>query len=129
MSDDALVRELQGKSDAAYCDYIARMRRQECLGHEAKMKCGAFGEAELLAHTKAVEQLGRHRAYADAIEMVRARILADGERIRRIPREPTQAMLLAATDYLPGKFGKMQWASIWRAMYDAALADADKGKT
>jgi len=53
------------QSDNAYCDFIAQMRKPECLGYEQKLKDGTFGKAELDAHTKAGELLGRHRAFAE----------------------------------------------------------------
>jgi hypothetical protein len=63
----ALGVELRGFSNNAYCDYIAQMKRDKCLGLEAKLKSGTFGKAELEAHTRAGELLGRHRAFAEAL--------------------------------------------------------------
>lgn len=62
----ALIKILEGLSDRAYCDYIAKMRTNECLGWEEKVRTSKFGQAELNAHTKAGELLGRHRAFAEA---------------------------------------------------------------
>jgi hypothetical protein len=59
-------RTLQGRADGAYCNYIRQLQQPECLGHEYKLAHGQFGEAELKAHCKAAEQLGAHRAFADA---------------------------------------------------------------
>lgn len=61
-----LIKILEGLSDRAYCDYIAKMRTNECLGWEEKVRTSKFGQAELNAHTKAGELLGRHRAFAEA---------------------------------------------------------------
>lgn len=58
--------ELEGLADRAYCQYIEQMRRPECLAWEQKVKDRRFGEAELNAHTKAGEFLGRHRAFSEA---------------------------------------------------------------
>ena len=63
---ERLSAEFKQLADTAYCDYIAQMRRPECLGWEAKIKSGKFGERELNAHTYAGQLLGKHRAYADA---------------------------------------------------------------
>ena len=71
--DDGTLAKLQAMSDRAYCQYIEQLRRNECLGWEQKVKSGRFGEAELLAHTRAAEFLGRHRALAEAAAMLRAR--------------------------------------------------------
>lgn len=71
--DDGVVAQLQAMSDRAYCQYIEQLRRSECLGWEQKAKTGRFGEAELLAHTRAAELLGRHRSLAEAASMLRAR--------------------------------------------------------
>lgn len=58
---------LREARDRAYCDYVDRLRRPECLGYEQKLKEGSFGKAELDAHTRAGELLGRHRAFAEAL--------------------------------------------------------------
>lgn len=58
--------EFKAKSENAYCDYIAQMRRDPCLGWEIKTQTGRFGKNELDAHIKAAEQLGRHHAFAEA---------------------------------------------------------------
>ena len=65
------VGRLQARADNAYIEYIARLRRDECLGWEIKAKRGKFGEPELKAHTAAAEMLGRHRALSEAAEMLR----------------------------------------------------------
>ena len=69
---------LQARADNAYCDYIGLCRRDECLGWEAKVEKGAFGEAELKAHKAAAEKLGWHRALQEAANIIGQR-LADGE--------------------------------------------------
>jgi len=62
----ALISHLQALGDRAYCDYIAKMKTNECLGWEEKVRTKKFGQAELTAHTKAGELLGRHKAFAEA---------------------------------------------------------------
>ncbi|MGB5807790.1 hypothetical protein [Castellaniella sp.] len=62
--------ELRSRADAAYSAYIQQMRSRECLGWERKVKTGKFGEAELKAHTKAGEFLGRHRAFSECADML-----------------------------------------------------------
>lgn len=61
-----LIKTLQGLSDRAYCDYITKMRSDACLGWEAKVQTQRFGKAEIEAHTKAGELLGRHKAFSEA---------------------------------------------------------------
>lgn len=68
-----LLEGLKAKADNAYCDYIAQMRRSECLGFEQKLKEGKFGNKELEAHTRAGELLGKHRAYAAALATLEGR--------------------------------------------------------
>jgi len=68
---DALVGRLQARADNAYCAYIDRLRRDECLGWEIKAERGLFREPELKAHTAASEMLGRHRALSEAAALVR----------------------------------------------------------
>lgn len=74
---DAKVEEIAQKSDNAYCDYVAQMRKPECLGYEQKLKDGTFGKAELDAHTRAGELLGRHRAFAEVAAILRPYFPAD----------------------------------------------------
>jgi hypothetical protein len=77
---EQLRSSLQGQSDAAYIRYVETLRRDECLGWEAKVKGRKFGEPELKAHTLAAELLGMHRAFAAAVADVRAAIAkATGE--------------------------------------------------
>lgn len=64
------VGKLQILSDNAYIDYIGLCRRDECLGWEAKVEKGIFGEAELKAHKDAAERLGKHRAMQEAANML-----------------------------------------------------------
>ncbi len=65
-----LLDRLQARADNAYCDYIGLCRRDECLGWEAKIEHGEFGEAELKAHAAAAEKLGRHRALQEAANLL-----------------------------------------------------------
>lgn len=66
------LEELKGLADRAYCLYIENLRTPECLGWEHKVKTGKFGDMELKAHTKAAEFLGRHRAFSEAADAIRA---------------------------------------------------------
>lgn len=68
---ESVVSGLRGRADSAYCDYIRKMQTTDCLGWEAKVKAGAFGEAQLNAHGGARELLGRHRAFVIAEALVR----------------------------------------------------------
>lgn len=65
-----VLERMQAMADNAYCDYIGQLRRDECLGWEAKVERGKFGEAELKAHCAAAEKLGRHRALHEAANML-----------------------------------------------------------
>lgn len=81
---EALRATLQGKSDAAYIRYIETLRRDECLGWEAKVHSRKFGEPELKAHTMAAEFLGQHRAFAAALADVRASLAAHPQTAERV---------------------------------------------
>jgi hypothetical protein len=68
---ERLPNELRGIADNAYCDYIAQMKRDLCLGWEQKVKEGVFGKAEIDAHIEAAVQLGRHYGLAEAARDLR----------------------------------------------------------
>lgn len=63
-------QELRNAADRAYCLYIEKMRTNECLGWEEKVRTRRFGQRELEAHTKAGVFLGMHRALSKAAEVV-----------------------------------------------------------
>jgi len=65
-----LIERLQTRADNAYVDYIGWCRRDECLGWEAKVEKGVFGLAELEAHKKSAEALGRHRALQEIANLL-----------------------------------------------------------
>lgn len=66
----SLQDELRELSRRAYCEYIAQCQREESRGFERKLKDGEFGKAELDAHMRAGELLGRHRAFAEATNLL-----------------------------------------------------------
>ncbi len=65
-----LGNQLQARADNAYTEYIELCRRYECLGWEAKVEKGIFGDTELKAHKDAAEKLGRHRALQEAAHLL-----------------------------------------------------------
>ena len=65
-----LLGRLVALRDNAYLSYIESCRVTECLGEEAKIERCEFGAAELKAHRKAADWLGKHRAYARCVEML-----------------------------------------------------------
>ena len=65
-----LIERLQARADNAYVDYINWCRRDECLGWEAKIEKGVLGLAELEAHKRAAEALGRHRALQEVANLL-----------------------------------------------------------
>lgn len=68
------VDALRKEADRAYCRFLDKMSSRECLGEEAKLQTGGFGQAELNAHRDARELLGVHKGIHRAI-----RALTDGE--------------------------------------------------
>lgn len=66
-----LLSHMKARASNTYCQYIDMMSRDECLGWEAKVKCGEFKKVELDAHSAAAQMLGKHRAFSDAVEMLR----------------------------------------------------------
>lgn len=67
-----LVRQMQAFADRQYCLGIEMLKRQECLGWEAKVKAGKFGQAHLDAHVQAGRHFGAHFGIYEAIEAARA---------------------------------------------------------
>jgi len=66
------ARELQAKSDDAYIRYVEQLRQDACLGEEAKIKSGMFKQANLDAHRRAAELIGKHKAFSEAAAALRA---------------------------------------------------------
>ena len=66
----ALIDRLRARADNAYHQYIGQSGVAECLGWEVKVEKGEFGWAELEAHTKRGELLGRHRALHEAATLI-----------------------------------------------------------
>lgn len=83
----ALISHLQALGDRAYCDYIAKMKTNECLGWEEKVRTKKFGQAELTAHTKAGELLGKHRAFAEAVAALTTAAAVPAEGVVMVPVE------------------------------------------
>lgn len=67
---EKLLEDLKKKSDEAYIDMLHQARKKECLGVDAKLKSGEFGDAELNAHIKCGELFGRHVAFSQARNMI-----------------------------------------------------------
>lgn len=74
MNTSNLLVQLQVRANSAYLDYIRLCRRDKALGWEIKVEKGLFGGAELKAHKDAAEQLGRHRALSEVINLLRDEI-------------------------------------------------------
>ncbi len=65
-----ITEVLKSRSDNAYCDFIAQMRRDECLGLEEKVRTGKFEHEELKAHCAGHNLLGRHQAFTEALVLI-----------------------------------------------------------
>ena len=78
-----LLERMRARADNAYCAYIGVLRQDECLGWEIKVERGKFGKAEIEAHCKANEMLGRHRALHEAAEMLQEFLRSNCAVIRR----------------------------------------------
>lgn len=90
-----LLNDLKKKSDEAYIDMIHQARKKECLGLDAKLKCGEFGEAELNAHIKCGELLGRHVALSEARNMIFNEIHIKESTPEQIPDWPAPEGVIA----------------------------------
>ena len=73
---EAMADQLHQRGDDAYCAYVRQMSTTSCLGWEAKIAAGKFGDLELGAHTFGGNLHGQHRAYRDAERVVRAALAA-----------------------------------------------------
>lgn len=67
---DEIIVKLKKQSDMAYIEYLNQLKRNECLGWEAKVKKGTFGQAEYEAHNTANVEFGRHQAFNEVIRML-----------------------------------------------------------
>lgn len=70
-TDTSLVSALQGRADAAYCTYLRLLSDTPCLGVEQKLLTGKFTTTNLEAHCKANQQLGMHKAFIEAINLMK----------------------------------------------------------
>lgn len=71
LSRNELADKLSAKADRAYCEMIDQSLRVECLGWEAKVKSGQFGQTEYEAHKRVGGLYGQHIAYVEAAKLVR----------------------------------------------------------
>lgn len=103
---ESLVLRLQARADHAYGEYIERLRRDECLGWEAKVKRGVFGQPEMQAHKDAERMLGRHMGLTEAAQLLRDVLMVSEWRpIETAPRTG-QSLLL----------GRFNDAGEWRTL-------------
>lgn len=79
MAGDEIIKQLQGMAGDAYSRYIRQLRDDHCKGAEYKLDNNKFGVAELAAHNKAYEFLGRHRAFSEAADLLKRVQPANGE--------------------------------------------------
>ena len=61
------------RASSAYMQFVTLAAKHECAGEEFRLSSGRFTLQELNAHRDASEQLGRHRAFAEIAEVIRAR--------------------------------------------------------
>lgn len=73
---DALLKALELLRDGAYLTYIKISQTDLCKGADWYLENGKFTRERLNAHTSAHEWLGKHRAYAQVLEMVNGRAAA-----------------------------------------------------
>jgi len=71
-----LVDTFQTGYDSEYCAYAEYLRKDVCLGEEAKMAAGKFGKKELEARIYAAELYGKSLAYAVCAKRLKAAIAA-----------------------------------------------------
>jgi hypothetical protein len=69
--DDGADEYLRQASEGAYLSYIEKAKSTPCCGWEQKIKSGQFGQAEMDAHAKMNQLLGKHQAYADVRKALR----------------------------------------------------------
>lgn len=81
MAEIAQFRKaLIAHADNEYLLGVQQLRRDECLGLEAKVSSGKFGDAEYKAHQKASRHMGAHFGIYDAIRQADAVIAAAGSK-------------------------------------------------
>lgn len=73
------AKDINAMADRAYCDSLDAARRTECLGWEAKVRCGQFGKPEMEAHKKSDELMGRHIGFRRAAARIQSLVGGAGE--------------------------------------------------
>jgi len=64
------IRQLQVRADNAFTNHIALCRESRCLGEDAKLARGIFGQPELAAHKAAHKMFGRHEGLVEAAKLL-----------------------------------------------------------
>lgn len=65
---DEFVAALHAYADEEYCRGVRTIQTAPCLGWEAKVKSGRFGQDEKAAHEKANRHFGAHFGIYAAVE-------------------------------------------------------------
>jgi len=67
---DNFIDQVALMRDNCYLCYISACRKDECLGVDAKITCGKFSKENLNTHCLASEYLGKHRAFAEIVDIL-----------------------------------------------------------
>lgn len=65
------LADIRRVGDGAYCKALSMFSDTPCLGWEAKVRAGTFGEAEHKAHAEANRLIGFHQGLYEALRIIR----------------------------------------------------------
>ena len=115
-------KRLSQMADAAYLGYTEAASRVELLlGSEYKIKHGLFTEENLAAHRDHAEQLGRHKALGEAVNIIEAELAQ--ARAAVSPREQEVERLKKISD--AAFHVVMQWGSGTEESTEQAISELE----
>lgn len=105
-----LSERLRAMAENAYTRYIEMCRRDANLGEAAKLRLGKFGQAELIAHREASEELGRHIALSEAATMAAEVEAKDAAKAIVQGKPPRHDAWLIERGQVEGQSSPIWWA-------------------
>jgi hypothetical protein len=71
---EEIIAEITRRGQNFYCESLRIASAAPCLGWEAKVKAGEFGEDEMSAHAQHHLNMGMHRGLLEAVRIIREKM-------------------------------------------------------